>query len=162
MSEKLPTIEIGKVIKVKRTLLKLIQEELAKKISVSRSTITNWELGRSYPDIQSIIDLSEILDVTLDDLLKGDVVTIGKLTNDTKDSQKLKLRKRQLLWMGLGLLSIGLFGFYKYDQAMKPLKQQNFENIKRLHHDIDVEQKIEEEKRIEKEVQRRLDQTMKK
>lgn len=49
------------------------QEELAHKVYVSRQTISNWENGHSYPDIQTILMLSVLFDVSLDTLVKGDI-----------------------------------------------------------------------------------------
>lgn len=51
----------------------LSQEDLAEKIFVSRQTISNWERSKSYPDLESLLLLSNIFDVSLDHLVKGDV-----------------------------------------------------------------------------------------
>ena len=48
------------------------QEMVAEKINVSRQTISNWENEKSYPDIISVIELSSLYSISLDDLLKGD------------------------------------------------------------------------------------------
>ncbi|MGX7013578.1 helix-turn-helix domain-containing protein [Vagococcus silagei] len=51
----------------------LSQEELAEKIYVSRQTISKWENDKTYPDIHNLIALSILFDITLDELVKGDV-----------------------------------------------------------------------------------------
>lgn len=51
----------------------LSQEELAEKLYVSRQTISNWERGRTYPDINSLLLIATFFDVSLDNLIKGDV-----------------------------------------------------------------------------------------
>lgn len=51
----------------------LSQEELAEKLYVSRQTISNWERGRTYPDINSLLLMATFFDVSLDNLIKGDV-----------------------------------------------------------------------------------------
>lgn len=51
----------------------LSQEELAEKIYVSRQTISNWENDKSYPDIKSLVLMSETFGVSLDQLVKGDL-----------------------------------------------------------------------------------------
>ncbi|MBM7641872.1 helix-turn-helix domain-containing protein [Streptococcus loxodontisalivarius] len=51
----------------------LSQEELAEKLYVSRQTISNWERGKTYPDINSLLLIATFFDVTLDNLIKGDV-----------------------------------------------------------------------------------------
>lgn len=47
------------------------QEELADKVGVSRQAVSKWESGQSVPDIEKVITLSEVFDVTTDYLLKG-------------------------------------------------------------------------------------------
>ncbi|CAM2874076.1 transcriptional regulator [Streptococcus acidominimus] len=51
----------------------LSQEELAEKLYVSRQTISNWERGRTYPDINSLLLMATFFDISLDNLIKGDV-----------------------------------------------------------------------------------------
>ena len=51
----------------------LSQEELANRVYVSRQTISNWENDKSYPDVNSLVLLSEIFQTSLDNLIKGDV-----------------------------------------------------------------------------------------
>lgn len=70
---------LGEKIKLNRTRLKLKQEDLGKRLHVSRQTISNWEVGRSYPDIESLIALSDMFDLSLDKLLKEDVNMISSL-----------------------------------------------------------------------------------
>lgn len=49
------------------------QEKLAEKVGVSRQTLSKWELGDSLPDIISSSRLAEIFDISLDELVNGDV-----------------------------------------------------------------------------------------
>lgn len=53
-----------------RTKNKLSQEEMASKFNVSRQTISKWESGMSYPEIDKLISISEMFDVSIDYLLK--------------------------------------------------------------------------------------------
>ena len=66
-------MELGKQIKMHRQELHLSQEELANRIYVSRQTISNWENDKSYPDVNSLVLLSEIFQISLDKLIKGDI-----------------------------------------------------------------------------------------
>ncbi|CAJ1190762.1 hypothetical protein CPEBRM1_ABPJDJAI_01259 [Companilactobacillus paralimentarius] len=62
------------------------QEELADKIYVSRQTISNWENGKSYPDIENLLILSTLFHITLDELIKGDIEVMRKeLDNHVMD-----------------------------------------------------------------------------
>jgi transcriptional regulator with XRE-family HTH domain len=58
--------EIGKRIRDLRKEKNLTQQELSEKLNVSRSAVANWEGGRNYPDLDSIISLSDLLDISLD------------------------------------------------------------------------------------------------
>ena len=69
-------MELSKRIKELRTEKGWSQEALAERIYVSRQTISNWETEKSYPDVQSLLILSNIFGVSLDDLIKGDVDTM--------------------------------------------------------------------------------------
>ena len=65
---------------------------LQKKIQVSRQTISNWENEKSYPDIISVIELSNLYSISLDVLLKGDEKMIEHLeesTNVVKSNKKM-------------------------------------------------------------------------
>ena len=66
-------MELGKQIKKHRQEAHLSQEELANRVYVSRQTISNWENDKSYPDVNSLVLLSEIFQISLDKLIKGDI-----------------------------------------------------------------------------------------
>ena len=66
-------MELGKQIKMHRQEAHLSQEELANRVYVSRQTISNWENDKSYPDVNSLVLLSEIFQISLDKLIKGDI-----------------------------------------------------------------------------------------
>lgn len=66
-------MELGKQIKNCRQEANLSQEELAERVYVSRQTISNWENDKSYPDVNSLVLLSEVFHISLDKLIKGDI-----------------------------------------------------------------------------------------
>lgn len=85
-------MEIGKKLKEARLNRGLTQEVIAEKLNVSRQTISNWENEKSYPDIISVIELSNLYSISLDDLLKGDEKMMEHLeesTNVVKSTRKL-------------------------------------------------------------------------
>lgn len=85
-------MEIGKKLKNVRIEAGLTQEKAAEKIDVSSQTISNWENEKSYPDIISVIALSDLYSVSLDELLKGDQKMAEHLeesTNVVKSNKKL-------------------------------------------------------------------------
>lgn len=59
----------------------LSQEQLAEALNVSRQAISKWEGGKSYPDIHSLLLLSALFDVSLDQLIKGDLETMKQEVN---------------------------------------------------------------------------------
>lgn len=66
-------MELGNQIKKYRSELQLSQDQLAEHIYVSRQTISNWENEKSYPDVNSLILLSEVFQTSIDKLIKGDI-----------------------------------------------------------------------------------------
>ncbi len=70
----------------------MTQEKVAEEIQVTRQTISNWENEKSFPDIVSVIRLSSLYGISLDQLLKGDeemMEHLEKTTNIVKSNQKL-------------------------------------------------------------------------
>lgn len=76
-------MEIGKQIKKYRTSLGMSQEMLAERIFVSRQTISNWENDKYYPDIKSLLMLSSLFEISLDQLIKGDLEEMKKQINQS-------------------------------------------------------------------------------
>ncbi|MCE5090749.1 XRE family transcriptional regulator [Staphylococcus devriesei] len=70
-------MEIGQQIKKYREKEAYSQEGLAEALYVSRQTISNWENERSYPDIHNLLMMCELFNVSLDDLVKGDVTIMN-------------------------------------------------------------------------------------
>ncbi|WP_270661237.1 helix-turn-helix transcriptional regulator [Streptococcus anginosus] len=87
-------MEIGRKLKEARQMRGLTQENVAEKLNVSRQTISNWETEKFYPDILYVLQLSDLYQVSLDELLKGDERMIQHLedsTNVVKSNQKILL-----------------------------------------------------------------------
>lgn len=127
-------MEIGKRIKEQRTKLDLTQEQLAARINVARSTVANWENGRNYPDIQMIVILSETLDLTLDELLKGDQEVVEKISEDTQVRKKQSRKIKYLSVLIVLLIVGGLYFSYqllaKNDTVSDPKQIEKIEVTK--------------------------------
>lgn len=114
-------MELGNKIKYYRGEKELSQEELAERVYVSRQTISNWENNKSYPDINSIVLLSEIFEISIDNLIKGDVEQMKKEIN-SEEVKKLNfyatmggsLTLAALILLMPMLKFIGLYGFIPY------------------------------------------------
>lgn len=97
-------MDLSHQIKKYRKQLAFSQEELAEKLYVSRQTISNWENERSYPDIHNLLLLSVLFDVSLDELVKGDV---EKMKENVTLTELNKYTKIMLFFMLLTLISVG-------------------------------------------------------
>lgn len=75
-------MELNKQIKKYRRMMNLSQEDLAERVYVTRQTISNWETGKSYPDIHSLLLLSSLFNVSLDTLIKGDLEMMREKVNE--------------------------------------------------------------------------------
>lgn len=64
-------MNLGEQLKKLRESKGFSQEDVAKKIGVTRQAVYKWENDKSYPDIDNLILLSEMYNVTLDELIKG-------------------------------------------------------------------------------------------
>ncbi len=83
-------MDISERLKEARQNMGMTQDQVAEEIMVSRVTISHWENGKSLPDIVSLISLSNLYSISLDDLLKGDSKMTEKVKKDAKNADKNK------------------------------------------------------------------------
>lgn len=95
-------MELSRQLRIKREDLGLSQDEVAKRIFVSRQTISNWENDRTYPDVQSLLMLSQLYGTSVDELIQGDIVTMQLAIKE--DSRKMKL-------LSIGMAIFAAMGF---------------------------------------------------
>ena len=107
-------MELGSQIKKHRNELSLSQEELAEKVYVSRQTISNWENDKSYPDVNSLVLLSEIFNVSIDNLIKGDIEIMKEQirAEDRKEFESLSHIYAVLFFLAM-LSPIPMFHFLR-------------------------------------------------
>ena len=85
---------IGQKLKEARARAGLSQEAVSEEIHVSRQTVSNWETEKTYPDVVSLVKLSDLYGVSLDELLKGDSDMLRHLeesTNTVKSQRRLSI-----------------------------------------------------------------------
>ena len=87
-------MDLGKKIMTMRNEKNLSQEQSAEKLNVTRQTISNWENGKFYPDIDSLVNLSKFFNVSLDDLLSYD----DKVLDYLKDSTDIVKSNKNILY----------------------------------------------------------------
>lgn len=99
-------MEIGMRIRELRAGRTMSQDDLAARVYVSRQTISSWENGKTYPDVQSLLLLSRIFGVTVDSLIKGDVDTMSEtIDRDVKTMKRLSYVMIVFLLLMLAALS---------------------------------------------------------
>ena len=108
-------MEIGNKINQLRKLSGMTQEQLAEKLNVSRQTISKWESDSTSPDLESIVKISRIFHVSLDDLLKEGEAGVANKTDEQitlEDLMKINLHNRKMtLLLISGLISILNFAY---------------------------------------------------
>lgn len=85
-------MKIGDKLKNARLKKSMTQEEVAEKLFVSRQSISNWENNKTYPDIGNVIALSDLYEISLDELLKGSdnfMKHLEESTDVVKSNKKL-------------------------------------------------------------------------
>ena len=87
-------MDLGKKIMTMRNEKNLSQEQLAEKLNVTRQTISNWENGKFYPDIDSLVNLSKFFNVSVDVLLSYD----DKVLDYLKDSTDIVKSNKNILY----------------------------------------------------------------
>ena len=108
-------MELGKQIRKYRNERTLSQEALADKVYVSRQTVSNWENDKSYPDVKSLVLLSEVFEVSLDQLIKGDVEMMKEQINQTDQKRFGRLSNIfAILFLAVLITPIPLEHFLSY------------------------------------------------
>ncbi|KXT60107.1 MULTISPECIES: helix-turn-helix domain-containing protein [Lactococcus] len=102
-------MKIGKRIREYRKIYNLSQEQLADKIFVSRQTVSNWENDKTYPDIQSIISLAILFNISLDEFIREDLEEMKMKINNKKANKRADIYSLIMICSTiLASLSIGL------------------------------------------------------
>ncbi len=143
-------MNLGTQIKKYRNELSMSQDELAEKIFVSRQSISNWENDKTYPDIKSLLLLSEVFQVSLDQLIKGDLeimkkeISTQELANFQKDTAIMTVFYAFMLitpiplahfldWWGMAVYLVicaaGLYFAFRVEKHKKKYDIQTYKEI---------------------------------
>lgn len=99
-------MNIGDKIKEERLKKEWTQEQLAQLLNVSRSTVSSWEVARNYPDLETIIAISDLFGISLDNLLRED----KQMAKDTtKKLKRGKFYKTALI--AVSIIALLYFGY---------------------------------------------------
>lgn len=113
-------MDIGNKLNKARTKANLTQEQVAEALGVSRQTISNWENEKTYPDIKSVVTMSDLYGVSLDYLLKdkeepsmSDYLDyLEESTNTVRSRNKLSRLLLVLTYLVIWSISIIVFWFF--------------------------------------------------
>lgn len=113
--------KIGKFISISRKKQNLTQEELAEKLGVSNRSVSRWECGKNLPDVSLYEPLCEILDVSINDLISGELISKEQyektaelnVMNVIKKVDSLQKKKRILIGV-IVLLTLLIIAFLLY------------------------------------------------
>jgi len=101
-------IKIGKFIAECRKIQNLTQSQLAEKLGITDRAISKWENGRAMPDSSLMLDLCSILNISVNELLSGEVIGMEK---DDKKNEQLLLdiakeveTKNKIIWTSMWII----------------------------------------------------------
>ena len=100
-------IKIGRFIAERRKLKNLTQAQLAEKLNITDRAVSKWERGKSLPDSSIMLELCEIFEITVNDLLCGEVVSVDENNKDLEKrlleiiKEKESADKRLLVFEGV-------------------------------------------------------------
>ncbi|MES5954462.1 helix-turn-helix transcriptional regulator [Bacillus fungorum] len=110
-------MSLGQQLKRLRESKGFAQEDVAKKIGVTRQAVYKWENDKSCPDIENLILLSEMYNVTLDELIKGNQSFKEKIHIDEED-EDFEKENEFGFYIGFGLLILSAFVDYEGMQGI--------------------------------------------
>ena len=103
-------IKIGRFIAECRRLQGLTQAQLAEKLNITDRAVSKWETGRSLPDAALMLALCEVLEISVNELLNGEKVT---MENNQEKNEQLLLemakeleKKNKTIWSSMWALMI--------------------------------------------------------
>ncbi len=108
-------VKIGKFISECRKQVNLTQLQLGEKLNITDRAISKWETGKAMPDSSIMLDLCELLNISVNDLLCGEKIS---MENSNEKNQELLLemakeveRKNKTIWTSMWvLMSVSIFG----------------------------------------------------
>ena len=88
-------IKTGKFIAEQRKANGLTQMQLAEKLGITDRAVSKWETGKSLPDASIMLELCEILKITVNDLLSGEVVTMDNYNKEMENNLLEMIKQKE-------------------------------------------------------------------
>ena len=117
-------MQLGQTIQQIRKDNNLTQEGFAELFHVTRQTVSNWENEKSYPDLLTLVAISDRFNISLDKMLKEDIKMTEKLNKEIKWSKKAK----GIIGVVVGIpviVAIVWFIVWNYNKSLSEDKFQN-------------------------------------
>ena len=103
-------MNLGSQLKKFRESKSFSQEDVARKVGVTRQAVYKWESNKSYPDIDNLILLSDLYEVTIDELIKGSGDAREGLDKKDKDECEDDDEVNDFgFFIGIVLIFVGIF-----------------------------------------------------
>lgn len=99
-------IKIGRFIAEKRKAANLTQMQLAEKLNITDRAVSKWETGKSLPDSSIMLELCDILGITVNDLLSGEVITMDNYNKEVEKKLLEMVREKESADKRLLLLEV--------------------------------------------------------
>ena len=137
---------LSEQIKRGRNALGMSQADLAEAIWVSRNTVCNWETGATTPDIQSLVLMSALFGVSVDEMVKGDdkvmaqavardrrhILLAGPLMQSDPESAEPKLSLFDLNAIGSSVYQVRMEGFKRVQLSQEVRMDNGFKDVIRF------------------------------
>ena len=125
-------MQLGQTIVKIRKEQGLTQEEFAKQFDVTRQTVSNWENEKSYPDLHTLVKISDLYGISLDILLKGNSNMVKDIDNKVK---KQSLYKGIIIALVIFVTALLIFNYYN-DKSLSEttlnIQKLKLENVKEI------------------------------
>ncbi|MBY7114926.1 helix-turn-helix transcriptional regulator [Bacillus sp. 17RED48] len=125
-------MNLGSQLKRFRESKSFSQEEVARKVGVTRQAVYKWESNKSYPDIDNLILLSELYEVTIDELIKGSEDAREELNKKDKDECEDDEDENDFgFFIGIVLIFIGIEGISLFITILGMLIMVFYSDVKK-------------------------------
>ena len=94
-------VKIGKFIADRRKRANLTQMQLAEKLGITDRAISKWETGRALPDSSIMLELCDLLGITVNDLLSGEVIVVDNYNKEMENNllELVKQKEKNDKWL---------------------------------------------------------------
>ncbi|MEG0919698.1 MAG: helix-turn-helix transcriptional regulator [Anaerovoracaceae bacterium] len=95
----------------------LSQDDFANLLHVTRQTISNWENEKSYPDLETLMKISEHFKISVDELLRGDATVVKRIDSEKDKKNKLKILIVDITIIAVAII-VGMYLNFQEDNAV--------------------------------------------